>query len=109
MGFFLAVIVAGYTGNSIALVSDSFNMLSDVISLSVGLMAAHLRRHDSSLCCTYGLVHVEVLGVLANAMFLSAQVLEEPEAIDQPALVLIVGSIGCPWIDCVSRLGSYLI
>lgn len=102
--FFVAEIVVGYMGNSIALVSDSFNMLSDIISLSVGLVAARFRRRYSSPRCTYGLVRVEVLGALANAVFLaavrfclSAQALErlvEPEAIDQPALVLIVGSIG---------------
>ncbi|KAF4089925.1 hypothetical protein AMELA_G00043860 [Ameiurus melas] len=102
--FFLAEIVAGYAGNSIALVSDSFNMLSDIISLSVGLVAARVRHRSSSARCTYGLVRVEVLGALANAVFLaairfsvSAQALErlaKPEAIDNPALVLVVGSIG---------------
>ncbi|KAK3553338.1 hypothetical protein QTP70_000844 [Hemibagrus guttatus] len=109
--FFLAEIVAGYVGNSIALVSDSFNMLSDIISLSVGLIAARVRRRSSSPRCTYGLVRVEVLGALANAVFLaavrfsvSAQALErlaQPEAIDKPALVLVVGSIGL----CINVVG----
>lgn len=102
--FFLAEIVSGYLGNSIALVSDSFNMLSDIISLSVGLIAARVRGRSSSPRCTYGLVRVEVLGALCNAVFLaavrfsvSAQALErlvQPEAIDKPQLVLFVGSIG---------------
>lgn len=109
--FFLAEIVAGYVGNSIALVSDSFNMLSDILSLSVGLVAVRLRRRSSSPRCTYGLVRVEVLGALANAVFLaavrfsvSAQALErlaQPEAIDKPALVLVVGSIGL----CINLIG----
>ncbi|XP_053476353.1 zinc transporter 10-like [Ictalurus furcatus] len=109
--FFLAEIVAGYAGNSIALVSDSFNMLSDIISLSVGLVAARVRHRSSSARCTYGLVRVEVLGALANAVFLaairfsvSAQALErlaKPEAIDNPALVLVVGSIGL----CINVVG----
>ncbi|KAF5896609.1 zinc transporter 10-like, partial [Clarias magur] len=102
--FFVAEIAAGYVGNSIALVSDAFNMLSDIISLSVGLVAARVRRRTSSPRCTYGLVRVEVLGALANAVFLAAvrfsvsvQALErlaEPESIDKPEVVLIVGSIG---------------
>ncbi|XP_026795277.3 zinc transporter 10 isoform X1 [Pangasianodon hypophthalmus] len=109
--FFLAEIVGGYVGNSIALVSDSFNMLSDIISLSVGLVAARVRRRSSSPRCTYGLVRVEVLGALANAVFLaavrfsvSAQALErlaQPEAIDKPELVLVVGSIGL----CINVVG----
>ncbi|XP_062851500.1 calcium/manganese antiporter SLC30A10-like [Trichomycterus rosablanca] len=102
--FFIAELVAGYMGNSIALVSDSFNMLSDVISLSVGLIAARVRRRPSSARCSYGLVRVEVLGAWANAVFLfavrlsvSAQALQRlavPEAIDNPRLVLVVGAIG---------------
>ncbi|KAM9477093.1 calcium/manganese antiporter SLC30A10-like isoform 2-T2 [Clarias gariepinus] len=109
--FFLAEIVTGYVGNSIALVSDAFNMLSDIISLSVGLVAARVRRRASSPRCTYGLVRVEVLGALANAVFLaavrfsvSAQALErlaEPEGIDKPNVVLIVGSIGL----CINVIG----
>lgn len=109
--FFLAEIVTGYVGNSIALVSDAFNMLSDIISLSVGLVAARVRRRASSPRCTYGLVRVEVLGALANAVFLaavrfsvSAQALErlaEPEGIDKPDIVLIVGSIGL----CINVIG----
>ncbi|KAI5611658.1 zinc transporter 10 [Silurus asotus] len=109
--FFMAEIVGGYVGNSIALVSDSFNMLSDIISLSVGLVAARVRRHSSSPRCTYGLVRVEVLGALANAVFLaavrfsvSAQALErlaQPEPIDKPELVLVVGSIGL----CINVVG----
>ncbi|KAF7710864.1 zinc transporter 10-like [Silurus meridionalis] len=109
--FFMAEIVGGYVGNSIALVSDSFNMLSDIISLSVGLVSARVRRHSSSPRCTYGLVRVEVLGALANAVFLaavrfsvSAQALErlaQPEPIDKPELVLVVGSIGL----CINVVG----
>lgn len=109
--FFLAEIVSGYVGNSIALVSDAFNMLSDIISLSVGLIAARVRRRSSSARCTFGLVRVEVLGALGNAVFLaavrfsvSAQALErlvQPEAIDKPDLVLFVGSIGL----CINLMG----
>uniref|UniRef100_A0AAY5EK85 Cation efflux protein transmembrane domain-containing protein n=1 Tax=Electrophorus electricus TaxID=8005 RepID=A0AAY5EK85_ELEEL len=102
--FFSAEIMAGYVGNSIALVSDSFNMLADIISLSVGLTATRLRRRNASQRCTYGLARVEVVGALANAVFLSAlcfsisvQALErliKPEPIEEPMLVLVVGAVG---------------
>ncbi|KAG7466082.1 hypothetical protein MATL_G00161060 [Megalops atlanticus] len=102
--FFVAEIVAGYMGNSIALVSDSFNMLSDLLSLCVGLTAARVSRRASSGRCTYGLPRAEVVGALANAVFLAAlcfsisvealQRLARPEAIADPGLVLVVGALG---------------
>ncbi|KAI4903435.1 hypothetical protein NFI96_001443 [Prochilodus magdalenae] len=102
--FFSAEIAAGYIGNSIALISDSFNMLSDIISLSVGLLATRVRRRTGSKRWSYGLARVEVVGALANAVFLaalcfsvSAQALKRlvsPEPIDNPQLVLVVGSVG---------------
>ncbi|CAM4728248.1 unnamed protein product [Leuciscus chuanchicus] len=102
--FFVAEIVAGYMGNSIALVSDSFNMLSDILSLCVGLTAARVSRRVGSGRFTYGMGRAEVVGALANAVFLAAlcfsvsmeslKRLALPQAIDDPTLVLIVGALG---------------
>ncbi|XP_067277664.1 zinc transporter 10 [Pseudorasbora parva] len=102
--FFVAEIVAGYIGNSIALVSDSFNMLSDILSLCVGLTAARVSRRAGSGRFTYGMGRAEVVGALANAVFLGAlcfsvsmeslKRLALPQAIDDPLLVLVVGSLG---------------
>lgn len=102
--FFVAEIVAGYMGNSIALVSDSFNMLSDILSLCVGLTASWVSRRSGSGRSTYGWVRAEVVGALANAVFLAAlcfsisveamRRLARPEAIDDPGLVLVVGALG---------------
>nr|XP_055062339.1 zinc transporter 10-like [Misgurnus anguillicaudatus] len=101
---FVAEIVAGYVGNSIALVSDSFNVLSEILSLCVGLTAARVARRAGSGRCTYGLGRAEAVGALANVIFLAAlcfyismealERLARPEAIDDPLLVLIVGSLG---------------
>ena len=41
--FFLVEIVVGYMTNSIALIADSFHMLSDVLALVVGLFAVKVR------------------------------------------------------------------
>ncbi|XP_053476282.1 zinc transporter 10-like [Ictalurus furcatus] len=102
--FFVAEIVAGYMGNSIALVSDSFNMLSDTLSLCVGLAAGRLARRPATPGCTFGLARAEVVGALANAAFLAAlcfsvsaeavKRLAQPEAVAEPFTVLIVGSLG---------------
>ncbi|XP_051780181.1 zinc transporter 10-like [Erpetoichthys calabaricus] len=102
--FFLAELVSGYLGNSIAPVSDSFNMLSDLISLCVGISALRLARFQRSPRFTYGLPRTEVLGALSNAVFLTALCftifvqalmrLVEPQKISDPELVLIVGALG---------------
>ncbi|XP_004867451.1 zinc transporter 10 [Heterocephalus glaber] len=127
-GFFVAELVSGYLGNSIALLSDSFNMLSDLISLCVGLVSGHLaRRTRRGLRATYGLVRAEVVGALCNAVFLTALCftvfveavlrLARPERIDDPGLVLVVGALGlavnvlgllifqdcAAWLACCSR------
>ncbi|KAB0405832.1 hypothetical protein E2I00_008484 [Balaenoptera physalus] len=97
--------VSGYLGNSIALLSDSFNMLSDLISLCVGLSAGYIaRRPRGGLSATYGYARAEVVGALSNAVFLTALCftifveavlrLARPERIDDPELVLIVGALG---------------
>ena len=105
VAFFVAELVSGYLGNSIALLSDSFNMLSDLISLCVGLSAGYIaRRPRGGLGATYGYGRAEVVGALSNAVFLTALCftifveavlrLARPERIDDPELVLIVGALG---------------
>ncbi|KAK1328084.1 hypothetical protein QTO34_012507 [Cnephaeus nilssonii] len=103
--FFVAELVSGYLGNSIALISDSFNMLSDLISLCVGLGTGYLaRRARRGPRATFGYARAEAVGALSNAVFLTALCftifveaalrLARPERIDDPALVLIVGALG---------------
>ncbi|XP_074805343.1 calcium/manganese antiporter SLC30A10 isoform X1 [Natator depressus] len=125
-GFFVAELVSGYLGNSIALVSDSFNMLSDLISLCVGIATGRIaRRARRGPAATYGYGRAEAVGALSNAVFLTALCftilveavlrLARPEPIDGPALVLIVGALGLAvnlvgllifqdWGSCCSRL-----
>ncbi|NWH62155.1 ZNT10 protein, partial [Geococcyx californianus] len=104
-GFFVAELVSGYLGNSIALVSDSFNMLSDLISLCVGISTGCIaRRSRRGPRATYGYRRAEAVGALSNAVFLTALCftifveailrLARPEPIDDAQLVLIVGTLG---------------
>ncbi|KAM8945414.1 calcium/manganese antiporter SLC30A10 [Pelodytes ibericus] len=105
VGFFVAELVSGYLGNSVALISDSFNMLSDLISLCVGITASRIaRRQSRSPWATYGYPRTEVVGALCNAVFLIALCftilvdsilrLAQPQRIDNVELVLIVGALG---------------
>ncbi|XP_067900236.1 zinc transporter 10 [Heterodontus francisci] len=102
--FFVVELVSGHIGNSIALVSDSFNMLSDLLSLVIGLTAANVSKIKRHRRNTYGFVRAEVVGALANAVFLAALTftifaeaiirLIKPQRIDGVELVLIVGALG---------------
>ncbi|KAF6073684.1 solute carrier family 30 member 10 [Phyllostomus discolor] len=124
--FFVAELVSGYLGNSIALLSDSFNMLSDLISLCVGLSTGYIaRRAPGGSRATYGYGRAEVVGALSNAVFLTALCftifveavlrLAQPERIDDPELVLIVGALGLAvnvvgllvFQDCASWLACF--
>lgn len=56
-----------------ALVADSFHMLSDVLSLIIGYLAVHYSGKKSDRN-TYDWARAEVLGAMANAVFLLALV-----------------------------------
>ncbi|KAG5362565.1 Zinc/cadmium resistance protein [Yarrowia sp. C11] len=103
--FFLLEAIVGYAVHSLALVADSFHMLNDVFSLIIALWAVRVaksRGADSKY--TYGWQRAEILGALANAVFLLAlcltilleaiQRLFEPQVITNPKLIAVVGTAG---------------
>ena len=103
--FFLVEIIVGYATNSMALVADSFHMLSDIMSLIIGFFALrYSKRSQRTERNTFGWQRAEVLGALVNAVFLialcfsilveSLKRIVEPEEINNPTLVLIVGTVG---------------
>ncbi|KAJ3179256.1 hypothetical protein HDU85_004947 [Gaertneriomyces sp. JEL0708] len=102
---FLAEIIVGYLAGSLALVADSFHMLSDIVSMVVAWYAIRLAaRTTRTPRFTYGLQRAEILGALVNGVFLLAlcftivveavQRYFNPEDIENPKLVLIVGCLG---------------
>lgn len=101
--YFLVEIIVGYVTNSMALVADSFHMLSDVLALVIGLFSVRISKKSTSKN-TFGWARAEVLGALVNAVFLLAlcfSILVEsmkriimPEGIERPVLLIVVGSIG---------------
>ena len=103
--FFLTEIVVGYITNSMALIADSFHMLSDVASLIVGYLALRYSNIEAPKDrYTFGYVRAEVIGALVNAVFLVAlcfsifieamKRLVLVEGIEDPLLVFSVGAIG---------------
>ncbi|XP_035215561.1 zinc transporter 1-like [Stegodyphus dumicola] len=102
-GYFLVEISVGYVTNSMALVADSFHMLSDVIALIIAFMSVKMSPKKWSKS-TFGWARAEVLGALVNAVFLVALCFSifveslkrfyTPEEIHDPLLILYVGSFG---------------
>ncbi|XP_038616747.1 zinc transporter 1 [Tachyglossus aculeatus] len=100
----LEVVVSRLTA-SLAMLSDSFHMLSDVLALVVALVAERFaRRTQATQKNTFGWIRAEVMGALVNAIFLTglcfAILLEaierfiEPHEMQKPLVVLGVGVAG---------------
>lgn len=104
-GFFIVEVVVSRVTSSLAMLSDSFHMLSDVIALVVALVAVRFaEKTQSTNKNTFGWIRAEVMGALVNAVFLTALcftiILEaierftEPKEIEQPLVVITVGVLG---------------
>jgi zinc transporter 1 len=101
--YFVVELVVGNITNSVALVADAFHMLSDFISLIIGIIAVRISKRRSDIN-TYGWVRAEVVGANINTVFLLALCLTivfdaikrfiQPEPIEKVDLLLIVGAIG---------------
>merc|ERR1719470_419363 len=101
--FFLVEIIVGYVTNSMALVADSFHMLSDIAALVIAFLSVRMAPKSWSKN-TFGWARAEVLGALVNAVFLVALCFSitveslkrfyEPETIHNPQMILWVGTMG---------------
>lgn len=101
--FFLVELLVGYITNSMALVADSFHMLSDVLALVIAFLSVKMSPKKWSKN-TFGWARAEVLGALVNSVFLMALCfsifveslnrLYETEELHNPQLILAVGVIG---------------
>ena len=102
-GFCVVELAIGNITNSVALIADSFHMLSDVLALIIALVAVRFgKRHSESN--TYGWIRAEVVGANINTVFLLALCLTivfdaimryvKPEPIEQVDMLLITGGVG---------------
>lgn len=103
--FMVLEVVVSRVTSSLAMLSDSFHMLSDVLALVVALVAERFaQRTHATQKNTFGWIRAEVMGALVNAIFLTglcfAILLEaierflEPHEMQQPLVVLGVGVAG---------------
>ncbi|KAJ3333828.1 hypothetical protein HDU76_002934 [Blyttiomyces sp. JEL0837] len=69
--FFFIEIVSGFMLGSMALIADSFHMLSDIAALIVAWIALKLaKKHGPQPGYTYGYQRAEILGGFANGVIL---------------------------------------
>jgi len=71
-GFFLVELIVGIISHSLALQTDAFHMLSDVLALIIGFSAHLLAKKEKNLRYTYGWIRAEIIGSLINSVFLLA-------------------------------------
>lgn len=103
--FFVTEISIGFYTHSLALISDAFHMLNDLIGFVVALVAVQItERKDSPQDLTFGWTRAQLLGAFFNGAFLLAlglsialQSIERfisLQHVEKPKLVLIVGCVG---------------
>ncbi|KAF9931460.1 hypothetical protein FBU30_010076 [Linnemannia zychae] len=103
LAFFTVEMVGGYFAKSLALMSDAFHLLSDVVSFMVSLIAIWLSEQPATKRHSFGYHRAEVLAALVSVFIiwiLTAVLLVEayeriqnPQAIDGKTMC-IVATIG---------------
>jgi solute carrier family 30 (zinc transporter), member 1 len=102
--FLIVEIVFGLITNSLALLTDAFHMMSDLIAMLIGFWALRISKRARNKQFSYGFVRAETISGLVNSVFLiSVCIFISFEAIgrffDPPDLkveesLMIVGAIG---------------
>ncbi|TYP71285.1 cation diffusion facilitator family transporter [Paenibacillus methanolicus] len=102
--FFTVVeLVGGLLSNSLALLSDSAHMVSDVIALGLSMTAIYFARREPNAKYTFGYLRFEILASFLNGLALAVIAVGifiagirrfvHPQAIDFP-LMLAIAAIG---------------
>lgn len=109
--YFFAEIIVGTWIRAISLVTDAFHMLSDVVSIIIGVIAMRVSKLPRSGTNTFGWQRAEVFGTLINCVSLMAlsftiiitaiQRFVFPEKITDPFMMLIV-SVGGMVVNLIS-------
>jgi cobalt-zinc-cadmium efflux system protein len=85
-------VVGGLISGSLALLADAGHMFSDVVALSMSLIAIRIAQRPATPSRTYGYLRTEILAALANGAILvgvSISILIEAiERLDHPTAVL---------------------
>lgn len=101
--FVVVELVGAYLSGSLALLADAVHMVTDSASIGLALFAAWIATRPADEKRTYGYQRAEVLGALANALFLlvvvgyvlvdAFQRFSDPRPIDA-TIVVGVGAVG---------------
>ena len=70
--FFVVELVAGIVSGSLALLSDSFHLLSDVAGFVISLVAITLAELPATSRYSYGFHRVEILGAILSTSLIWA-------------------------------------
>jgi cobalt-zinc-cadmium efflux system protein len=65
-----AEFIGGYYSNSLALISDAVHLLTDIAALCLALLTLRISTLPANSAKTYGYLRAEILGALANGLFL---------------------------------------
>ncbi|MGQ9543515.1 MAG: cation diffusion facilitator family transporter [Candidatus Bathyarchaeia archaeon] len=68
--FFIIELAGGYLTNSLALMTDAWHMLNDVLALTFALAASWIASRPINASKTYGYYRVEILAAFLNGVFL---------------------------------------
>ncbi|CAG8719677.1 21378_t:CDS:2, partial [Racocetra persica] len=68
--FFVLELVGGWISGSLALLSDSFHLLSDIISFAISLLSIYLAQRPATRSLSYGYHRAEILGALASILLI---------------------------------------
>jgi cobalt-zinc-cadmium efflux system protein len=103
LGIVLVEFTGGYLGQSLALISDSGHVLTDVLAVGVGILTLRLGRKRHTPRRTFGYHRAEIFAALINGSTLIAVALliiyeaflrlQQPPTVQGP-LVLAIASVG---------------
>lgn len=101
--FTIVEIVGGLVSNSLALLSDSAHMISDVLALGLSMVAIYMATRKPNRKYTFGFLRFEIIASFLNGLALAiiaAGIFAEgikriihPQAVDMP-IMLTIASIG---------------
>lgn len=66
----IAEFVGGYLSNSIAILSDSAHMLSDVAGLAISILAIKMGKRSPTKKNSFGFHRLEVLGAMTSILII---------------------------------------
>ncbi|NHN30363.1 cation diffusion facilitator family transporter [Paenibacillus agricola] len=101
--FTIVEIIGGLLSNSLALLSDSAHMISDVLALGLSMIAIYLATHPPNARFTFGYLRFEIIASFLNGLALAIIAIGifvegirrfiHPEPIDFK-LMIVIASIG---------------